>query len=185
MNTFLSGDYDYTKADFRMDYTINKFLLGKTGLQLTGGITEGNAPYYKLYNLKGSLRQPSVVIHNSFETMRYNEFLADKYVAFFFSHQFGKIYIRKPKISPSFMIMHNMGWGGLKNSGNHQLADPFKTMEKGYFESGMFLDNIVVINLWGLRTGFGTGFFLRYGPYALPNINDNLVFKLSNNFLVE
>jgi hypothetical protein len=183
MNNFLSGDYAYTKADVRIDYTIKKFLLGKTGMQVLGGITQGNAPYFKLYNLKGSLRQPSVVIHNSFETMRYNEFLADKYIAFFFSHQFGKIYIRKPKISPSFMILHNMGWGGLSKPGNHQGID-FKTMEKGYYESGMFLDNIIVINLWGLRTGIGTGFFVRYGSYALPKLGDNLVFKLSTNFLI-
>jgi hypothetical protein len=183
----LYGEYSYTKADVRIDYTIKKFLLGKTGIQMLAGITEGDIPYFKLYNLKGSLRQPSVVIHNSFETMRYNEFLADKYIAFFFSHQFGKIYIQKPKISPSFMIMHNMGWGGLKNPSNHQISldRDFKTMEKGYYESGMFLDNIVVINLWGLRTGFGTGFFVRYGSYALPKINDNLVFKLSTNFLVD
>jgi hypothetical protein len=185
MNNFLNGNYAYTKADFRIDYTIKKFLLGKTGIQLTGGITQGDAPYFKLYNMKGSLRQPSVVIHNSFETMRYNEFLSDKYIAFFFSHQFGKIYIQKPKISPSFMIMHNMGWGGLRNPGRHELTDPFKTMQKGYYESGMFLDNIVVINLWGLRTGIGTGFFVRYGPYALPSLNDNLVFKLSTTFFAD
>jgi hypothetical protein len=182
LNNFLNGDYSYSKFDFRIDETFKKFKLGTTGVQLAGGITKGNAPYFKLYNGKGSLRQPSIVIHNSFETMRYNEFLSDKYIALFFSHDFGKLHLLKtPNIAPSLMFLHNIGFGSLKNPEAHQgLA--FKTMEKGYFESGLFLDNIIVIPTGGLKTGIGTGFFVRYGPYALPDQKNNLVFKLSTNF---
>jgi hypothetical protein len=184
LNNFMNGDFAYSKFDFRIDQNFKKFGVGKTGIQLAGGITKGNAPYFKLYNGKGSLRQPSIVIHNSFETMRYNEFLSDKYIALFFSHDFGKLsLIRNPNVAPSLMFLHNIGFGSLKNPGDHQgLA--FKTMEKGYFESGLFLDNIIVIPTGGVKIGIGTGFFVRYGPYALPNSKNNIVFKLSTNFFI-
>jgi hypothetical protein len=184
LNNFLNGDYTYSKLDVRIDQNFKKFGLGITGIQLAGGITKGDAPYFKLYNGKGSLRQPSIVIHNSFETMRYNEFLSDKYLALFFSHDFGKLHLlRKPAITPSLMFLHNIGFGTLKNPEAHQgLA--FKTMQKGYFESGLFLDNIIVIPTGGLKTGIGTGIFLRYGPYSLPETKNNVVFKLSTNFFI-
>ncbi|HXA02358.1 MAG TPA: DUF5686 family protein [Cytophagaceae bacterium] len=184
LNNFFNGDYSYSKFDFRIDQNFKKFKFGTTGVQLAGGITKGNAPYFKLYNGKGSLRQPSIVIHNSFETMRYNEFLSDKYIALFFSHDFGKLYLlRNPNIAPSLMFLHNIGFGTLKNPEDHQgLA--FKTMQKGYFESGLFLDNIIVIPTGGLKTGIGTGVFVRYGPNALPGLKNNVVFKLSTNFFI-
>jgi hypothetical protein len=184
LNDFLNGDYSYTRFDFRIDQNFKTFGLGRTGIQLAGGITRGNAPYFKLYNGKGSLRQPSIVIHNSFETMRYNEFLSDRYFSLFFSHDFGKIYlVRKLNINPSLMFLHNIGFGSLKNPEEHK-GLVFATMEKGYYETGLFLDNIIVIPFGSLKTGIGTGLFLRYGPNALPAINDNVVFKLSTNFFL-
>jgi hypothetical protein len=184
LDGFLNGDYSYTKFDFRIDQNFKTFGLGKTGIQLTGGITSGNAPYFKLYNGKGSLRQPSIVIHNSFETMRYNEFLSDKYLSLFFSHDFGKIYlVRKLNINPSLMFLHNIGFGSLKNPEEHK-GLVFSTMEKGYYETGLFLDNIIVIPIGSLKTGVGTGLFLRYGPNALPDLDNNVVFKLSTNFFL-
>ncbi|MFL5728309.1 MAG: DUF5686 family protein [Cytophagaceae bacterium] len=183
-NGLLNGEYSYSKFDLRVDQTLKTFGVGTTGVQLAAGITRGDAPYFKLYNGKGSLRQPSIVIHNSFETMKYNEFLADRYAALFFSHDFGKIYlIRKPRVTPSFMFLHNVGFGNIRNPDDHQ-GLVFKTMKKGYYESGLFLDNIIVIPLGGLKAGLGTGFFLRYGPYALPEFKNNLVFKLSTNFFI-
>jgi hypothetical protein len=181
-NNFLNGDYSYSKFDFRIDQNFKKFGVGKTGIQLAGGITIGDAPYFKLYNGKGSLRQPSIVIHNSFETMRYNEFLSDKHIGLFFSHDFGKLYLIR-NVTPSLMFLHNIGFGSLKNPERHQ-GFAFKTMQKGYYESGLFLDNIIVIPTGGLKTGIGTGIFVRYGPYALPEFKNNIVFKLSTNFFL-
>jgi len=179
----LFGDFNYNKWNIKIEETI-KTLIGKTGVQLIGGITTGDAPYYKLYNGKGNLRQPSAITHNGFETMKYNEFLADRFFAFFFSHDFGKIYINKTSIRPDLIVVHNMGVGYLSNPQFHT-GIPFKTMNKGYYESGFLLDNILILDLAGLRTGVGAGIFMRYGPYAVSNTYDNLVFKLALNFLVQ
>jgi len=178
----LFGDFNYNKWNIKIEETI-KTLIGKTGIQLIGGVTTGDAPYYKLYNCKGSLRQPSAIIHNGFETMRYNEFLADKFFAFFFSHDFGKIYLKNSNLHPNLIIVHNMGVGYLSNPQYHT-GIAFRTMQKGYYESGFLLDHMLDVNLIGLRTGIGAGLFMRYGPYATANAYDNLVLKLALSFFV-
>ena len=179
----LWGDFNYNKWNIKVEETI-KTLFGKSGVQLIAGITTGDAPYFKLYNCKGNLRQPSAITHNGFETMKYNEFLADKFFAAFFSHNFGKIYFKNTSFRPDLTIVHNMGVGYLSNP-QYNTGIAFKTMQKGYYESGFLLDDLVVVNLIGLRTGIGSGLFMRYGPYAVANAYDNLVLKLALNFLVQ
>ena len=113
--------------------------------------------------------------------MGYNEFLSDRYVALFYSHNLGDIYIRRLRKQPSLVISQNMGWGSLKRSERHNRFD-FKTMEKGYIESGAFLNNVLVLNGFGIHMGLGAGLFVRYGPYQFPTAKENLVFKIAVDF---
>jgi hypothetical protein len=179
---FAGGEFNYSKFDIKVQQTFKFFRFGTTGIQLLAGIAKGSPPYPKLYNMRGSLRDLSVVIHNSFETMQYNEFLSDRFFALFYSHDFGQLYTPDPDFRPNLVMVHNLGFGNLKNREYHTMI-PYKIMDKGYFESGIFLKNLIVLNLSGLRTGFGLGLFARYGPYAHSLIGDNLVFKLSTNFI--
>jgi hypothetical protein len=180
-NNFLGGNYNYSKFEIKIQYTLRLLDWGTSGLQVMGGIVHGDPPYSKLFNGNGSLRNFSVVIHNSFETMRYNEFLSDKYFAFFFSHNFGRIYYRSKFIKPSILLVHNFGYGTLKHPEYHKDI-LFKTMEKGYMESGITFDNLLVLGITKLKMGFGPGFFFRYGPYANPKFGDNFVIKLAVKF---
>ncbi|MDP3352755.1 MAG: hypothetical protein Q8S44_03330, partial [Flavobacteriaceae bacterium] len=61
-------------------------------------------------------------------------------------------------------------FGNLSNKENHQLIQ-FNTMEKGYFESGMEMNN--------LFKGFGISSFYRYGPYHHQNISNNIAIKVT------
>jgi len=155
--------------------------LGKAFLQGSAGLVRGKVPYSLLYNGKGSYRNFAAIAHNSFETMNYNEFLSDRYFALFYSHNFGNIYIRKFKKQPSVEMLHHIGFGALRNPEEH-FNFPFKTMEKGYFESGLFMNNIIVLKAPGIQTGLGAGAFVRYGPYHLPQFSDNILFKLAVDF---
>jgi hypothetical protein len=47
----------------------------------------------------------------------------------------------------------------------------YKTLEDGFFESGIEANSIF--------KGFGLTFFVRYGPNGLPKFEDNLALKLS------
>jgi hypothetical protein len=47
----------------------------------------------------------------------------------------------------------------------------YKTLNKGFFESGIELNQIY--------KGFGLTGFYRYGPNQLPRVEDNIAVKLS------
>ena len=181
INGFAGGGYDYTKLDAKFEYRRRIIGFGTSFIQIIGGMALGNLPYPALYTGRGAFRNLSVVMHNSFETMRYNEFVSDRYWALHYSHIFGKLHFRDTRFQPEFEMLHSIGFGGLANASHHERVT-FQTMEKGYFESGLFVNNIISLKLIGLRIGFGTGVFFRYGPYRLLGVSDNLVFKLSVGF---
>lgn len=177
------GSYAYSKIDFKIEQYIRFFTLGISKIQLLYTKTSGNAPYSKLFNGKGSQQNRSVIIHNSFETMRYNEFLSDEFFGLFFSHDVGKLPTPYTFSNPSLTLIHNMGVGSLRNPGVHEgLPFPIKTMEKGFVESGAFLSNLLIIRLNGLKLGLGAGLIYRYGPYASLKASENTVFKFAVTF---
>jgi hypothetical protein len=182
LNDLFFGDYNYNKWDFKLQYSLKKPGIGRQSIQITGGVAKGDLPYSKLYNMEGSWRTFSVVVHNSFESMQYNEFLSDRYLAIHFAQDLGKkLLFERPWIAPGIEILHNFGIGTLKNKEQHQ-GISFKTMEKGYFESGVFVYDLFTLRTLGLRTGIGTGIFARYGPYARDKFIDNFVYKLGLSF---
>lgn len=177
------GSYSYSKIDFKIEQYIRFFSLGISKIQLLYTKTAGNAPYSKLFNGKGSQQNRSVIIHNSFETMRYNEFLSDEFWGLFLSHDVGKLHTPYTFSNPSLTLIHNMGVGSLSNPGDHKgLPFPIKTMEKGFVESGVFLSNLIIIRLNGLKVGLGAGLIYRYGPYASLKASENTVFKFAVTF---
>ncbi|WMJ73481.1 DUF5686 family protein [Cytophagaceae bacterium ABcell3] len=178
IDNFLNGEYGFSKYDVKIQQTFRTARFGTTGIQLLGGITVGDAPYSRLWNGRGALKVPSIVIHNSFETMRYNEFLSDRFVALFLSHNFGKIFSNDPNFRPELVLSHNMGIGWLRTPEDHSGID-FKTMEKGYLESGFFLNKLIVANIAGAKAGLGFGMFFRYGPYANRHLQNNMFFKMA------
>lgn len=179
----LGADFGYQKIDAKLQYKRKILGFGESGLQLISGYATGTLPYQLLYNAKGSYRELSTITHNSFETMNYNEFVSDKYFAVHFSHNFGKMYIPGFPFYPSILISHNLGYGSLRNTALHG-GVKFKTMEKGYLESGFFINDIFVLQLGSLKTGVGAGTFFRYGAYRLPNASDNVFFKFALTFNV-
>jgi hypothetical protein len=63
-----------------------------------------------------------------------------------------------------------MAWGNMTNPEQH-LGISYKTLDKGYFESGIELNQIY--------KGFGLTGFYRYGPNQLLRFEDNIAIKLS------
>ena len=51
-------------------------------------------------------------------------------------------------------------------------------MEKGFFESGLMLENLLNATYYKL----GVGIFYRYGPYAKEKTADNFSYKLTFTF---
>ena len=62
---------------------------------------------------------------------------------------------------------------------DEHLNVPWKTMTKGYFESGVALLDLVGSGF----TSLGLEFTVRYGPYAFPDFKDNYTLRLSYSFM--
>ncbi len=174
----MPGSYAFSRLESKVQWTRRIAGLGETGIQVLGGVMDPDVPFSLLFAARASFRDISLLSFNSFETMRYGEFVNNSFVHVFFSHKFSKIQISNLPYRPYFTLLHNMGWGRLVNPGNHQQLE-LKGMPKGYYESGLFLNDLFMIPLTGVNLGIGGGFFVRYGPYSLPGYLNNLALKFS------
>ncbi len=174
------SQFDYNKIEARIEQSFLSKNLGETKITLDGGYIDKPLPYGLLFSGEGSFVQGvPVIIEQYFQTAGPFEFLSDRYVNLFFSHNFGSLLFQTDKFKPHISLHQNMGWGTLENPADHQFLD-FKTKEKGFFESGLQLDNIFKLNYLNVAyIGLGGGVFYRYGSNAHESVKDNLVFKLS------
>jgi len=106
--------------------------------------------------------------------MRMNEFLSNRYLALYFDHSFEKLLIQKKYFSPVFVISTNLAFGALNNKDQH-FNESFKTMELGYYESGLRINRL--LNLPYIN--FGVAAYYRYGPYSYDKTIDNFGFKFT------
>jgi len=176
-NNLLGGEFNYNRFDLKIKKSFFINGLGTPSFQFQAGYIDGDLPYSNLYNGIGSYRQFTIAAPNSFETMRMNEFLSNRYAALFFTHSFGKLLFRFKKFSPEIALATNACIGELNNKSKHYNVD-IHTCDKGYLESGLLINNIINTSLYGL--GFGA--FYRYGYYALPTFKENIAFKFSLTF---
>ena len=101
--------------------------------------------------------------------MYFNEFFSSQYFQFQAKHTFNRVTLA-PKIKPIIAIASRFVLGKLDQKNYHQGID-FKTLEKGYLESGIEFNKIFY--------GLGLSTFYRYGPNQLPNFTQNLAIKIS------
>lgn len=172
----LGNDFEFAKIDFRTEYE-QKYLNGqKTALLLEAGYAYGDVPLTHLYNTSPNnltkdrlIQRITIAGKNAFETMYFNEFFSSKYAMLQAKHSSKRITFFK-KVRPSFTLVSRVAFGDMDKREQHVGID-FKTLEKGYFESGLEINQIY--------SGFGLTGFYRYGPNQLPRTEDNIAVKLS------
>ena len=174
---FLDGDFDYNRFDVKIEKSFYTKYLGKTSLKLAAGYVDADIPYTNLYNGNGSYRVFTIFAENSFATMRMNEFLSNKYVALYFMHDFGKLLYQGERFKPEFAFATNVAFGWLDFTDSHFNID-YKTMDKGYYESGILINRLINLRLYTL----GVGVFYRYGPYTFKTGWDNVAGKFTLKF---
>lgn len=176
---FLDGDFEYNRYDLKIEKSFYTNYLGKTSLRLMAGYVDSDIPYTNLYNGNASYRQFSLYAPNSFGTMRMNEFLSNKYVSLYFQHDFEKLLFKGKIFKPEFGIATHLAFGWLDYTESHYNIT-YKTMEMGYYESGLLINNLLNLKIYSL----GLGAFYRYGPYTLPDGWENLGAKLTLRFAI-
>jgi hypothetical protein len=171
----LNGSFTYWRTELKITKTFTTKTWGETHMSIISGLVSGKVPYAKLYAGLGSYRPFTLETEQSFGTMRFNEFLSDKFFGLFIKHDLGKLLFKpKGKFQPEIALVHNFGFGSLTNKEPHENI-AFKTMNKGYFEGGLLINNLLRVQLFK----YGVGVFYRYGPYAFTKTIDNFAFKLS------
>ncbi|MFB0909581.1 MAG: DUF5686 family protein, partial [Flavobacterium sp.] len=172
----LDNDFQFSKIDFKTEFE-KKYLNGqKTNLLFEAGYAIGDIPLTHLYNTSPNNITKETIVQritfsgkNSFETMYFNEFFSSEFVYFQFKHGFNRVTILK-KVKPSLVLVSRMAWGNLQKP-ERQVGLDYKTLNEGYFESGIELNQIF--------KGLGLTAFYRYGPNQLLRFEDNIAIKLS------
>jgi hypothetical protein len=172
-----NGNYNYWKASANMEYQIRFKKIGFTFINLNGGYTDGKIPYPFLFGAlggRGTLSLGSNSNSNSFKTLPYGAYLSDKYISLTVKHNFGRTLIRPRNkyFQPSISIFHNLIYGDLKNPQEHQFIN-FSTFNKGYFEAGIEVKDLVRFPIKRIFIGTGLGLAYHYGQSSSTIIRDN------------
>lgn len=177
---FWGGQFDYDKWQFGAEHQFRIRGLGETSFRIEAGWINNTLPYSKLFAGSGLGRGFQLfAIDNNFQTMDLYEFVSDRFAHLFFTHNFGAFLYHEKYSRPEISVVQNIGYGQLNDRTPHQLID-FKTMEQGYFESGLVVDNLIRIPYVNFAyIGLGLGVYYRYGSYAFPERADNFAYRLS------
>jgi hypothetical protein len=173
---FYSAQYDYTRLniDIQQDFPI--LALGKFAWCLAGGQTIGDVPLFLQQVGNGTGRQWNLSVKNTFETMAPGEFYHTRQAGLFTRMEFTKFKTKAKWNEPQIVLHHAIGYGEMNLKSSHNVA--FQSMDKGFFEGGMILNNVLVSGV----SGIGIGAFYRYGSYSSTDAMKNIYLKLSVSF---
>lgn len=175
--------FGYHKLLFSALHEFKVTGLGKGRAQLKTGYIHNDVPLYALIEGEGSYDASlPFVFQGYFQVVKPGEFFNNRFAALFYTHNFGPILRISDKIKPELVISQNIGWGELYHKDHHMYVD-LKSMEEGYFESGLILNNLLLKGFFNTAyLGLGLGAFYKYGPYAEVKQINNFAFKLSLSF---
>lgn len=179
--SFLGNDFDFSKIDFKIQHEI-PFLSGQlSSFVFQAGLGYGDIPLTHLYSIAPNNLNKDAILKritfsgkNSFETMYFNEFFSNRYFSLQARHTFAKVHLAN-KVNPSISGVTRMSFGAVDRPEQHKNFG-FKTLEKGFFESGIEVNK--------LYKGLGLLLFYRYGLNRLPKFEDNLALKVSFNVAI-
>lgn len=182
---FMGGQFDYNKIELGVQIDRFHKNIGRTILNLEGGFIDNTVPFSLNFSGRPSYSPAvSLFVPSSFQTMRFNEFSSNRYFAVFLTHDFQQLLLRSGWFKPGIRITQNFTMGWMDHPEFHT-GVPFKSLDKGYWESGLILDNLLRINMMNVGyLGFGAGAFYRYGAYSLPNDIENWTMKITIRYSV-
>ena len=172
----LGGQYEYDRFKFEVSKNFYTRYIGVSKVLLQAGYATETCPVMETFDILGTYDRFGIYSPGSFSTMRWDEFFCDRFVAIYLSHNFSGMLWKTnyQMFKPELSIITNIGWGDMRRTEGCPDKN-FKTMERGYFESGIIIDGL----LYSPISKIGAGVFYRYGPYSLPRVWDNFAWKWS------
>ncbi|MFA5574834.1 MAG: DUF5686 family protein [Brumimicrobium sp.] len=168
------SNYDYWRLNTEISQNFRIRGVGQIDLVATGGVTLGDVPLTLMQVEEGTGTQFGVFVANTFQTMLPAEFFTDRNASMFFYFSFLPLKNKTTWTEPQFVLYSAAGVGEMNNRNFHQKFD-FVVPTKGFYESGLKIDNILTAQF----VGIGIGAFYRYGAYQLPKPIDNLFGKIT------
>ena len=178
-----SGAHEYLQINSVIEGTFRLGRLGWSTFAINSGMALGEAPLPKLFSSTGLGNEFGFLIDDfGFRTMQPYEFLSDRYAFLFFKQELGALLQRHKFFRPTFSLEQNIGWGNLRNAAQH-VGQPFQTMDQGFYETGLVIDNVLCLNYFSLAyIGLGVGGWYRYGPLQRAAKMENWGVKVTLNF---
>jgi len=186
LDNLWNSQFNYTRALFQVDYRRLSRGYGESVFRFRAAGIWGDAPAAKLYTPAANYRNVSdwrnrnlgsLSDRSSFQTMRFNEFLLDRFVSFTYRQDFRSNLFKTEKFAPHIEMVHRIAFGFLdnpdvhRNLGTKDLSDP-------YLESGLEFNRLFTSGF----SAFGIGAYYRYGAQQLPETLDNFAFKFTSKF---
>jgi len=174
------GEFNYLRIHGMLNYTLRLRKLGATSMAFEGGWSSEDVPYAGLFTPVGTgAGWNNLSLNYAFETMQPYEFVSNQSAHLYLEHRFGRLTDKKSWFQPQPSLIHRMGWGTLTRPGMHQQI-PLKSMEQGYFESGIALNSLLRFNYVNIGwLSAGVKVLYRYGPYRLALFEDNVALRLT------
>ncbi len=181
----LNGEFDFNKITVAIEQKVNVRFLGETIYKIEGGWVDASLPYSKLFAGNGSGGEFSFInVDQIFQTMDNYEFLSDRFVNLFLEHNFGPIFYQNDYSTPELIIAQNISFGSLSNPNLH-VNTSSQSLEKGFFEAGVGIDNLLMFKiLKSYNIGIGGRVYYRYGKYQKPEFKDNFAYRLGINLIL-
>jgi hypothetical protein len=168
--------YDYWRINAELSQQFRIGVLGTFSYSIVGGQTIGDVPLFLQQMGNGTGRPWNFSVSNTFETMAPGTFYNDQQAALFTRFDVTPFKTKATWNEPQICLHHAIGYGSMARPELH--SQPFSTMEKGYFEGGLILNNLIVSGF----TGIGFGGFYNYGPYSNSDWKKNFFPKFSVKF---
>ncbi len=167
------SDYTYLRLNAQIAQTFQIRGAGKLDLLLSGGKTIGAIPLVMQQLTVGTGRDWTLDCINTFQTALPSEFYHQEQASFFIRMHFNAFKTKAKWNEPQIALQHGIGYGSMSSRTAHNVA--FKSMDKGLFEGGVVVNNLLTSGF----VGVGVGVFYRYGYYASVNEVNNFVPKVS------
>ena len=171
-----TANQDYWRLNFEIQQDIPLLALGSFSWCLAAGQTIGDVPLFLQQQGNGTGRNWNLSVRNTFETMVPGEFYNAKQVALYNRLDFTKFKTKANWNEPQICLHHAIGFGEMDDKTGHSTT--FRSMDKGFYEGGLIVNNILVSSFMGL----GVGGFYRYGYYSNSGWSKNIVPKLTVTF---
>lgn len=172
-SSFSYNDFTYNRFDIRIQKTFHLLDLGKFSASLVAGGVDRAIPYSLLYNGRGAYRNFAPLSDETFLTMRTNEFQHSQFASVFLRHNFERILVGKGKFTMQPAIKGAAILGKAMDLGRYEYTP--NAAEKGYYEAGIELNQLMKVNTLAL----GLGMNYRMGAYAFAKSADNFAYVMT------